>query len=65
MKADEVRLECLRLSHRHDLGPQAIVNRAAAFERYVSKGVQEEAPAPKQEDVETGKQTETAGNPFA
>jgi hypothetical protein len=30
-----LRLECLKLAHRHDHSPQDVVARASEFERYV------------------------------
>lgn len=31
----QIRLECLKLAHRHDLDPERVVERAGSFERYV------------------------------
>lgn len=39
-----IRFECLKLSHRHDLPPEAIVARAKEFEDYVAGSVQAETP---------------------
>ncbi len=34
-KDDSIRLDLLRLVHRHDLSPEQIIERAEKFERYV------------------------------
>lgn len=35
MNVEEIRLECLKLAHRHDLDPERVVERAGQFERYI------------------------------
>jgi hypothetical protein len=40
-----IRLECVKLAHRHDLDPKAVVDRAAEFERYITGFAQEKAPS--------------------
>lgn len=34
--ADYIRLECVKLAHRHDLDAKAIVDRAQVFEAYIN-----------------------------
>jgi hypothetical protein len=38
-----IRLECVKLAHRHDLDPKAVVERATEFERYITGSAQEKA----------------------
>ena len=47
MTAVEIRLECLRLAHRHDLQQETIVERAKAYEAYVSGNAQQAAQSPR------------------
>lgn len=50
MDVVSIRLECLRLAYRHDLGPSDVVARARELEAYVTAG-QPEKPT-------------SAGSPF-
>lgn len=38
MTTDEIRVEILKLAHRHDLEPQQVVERAKVLEAYVTEG---------------------------
>jgi len=33
---ESIRLDCLRLAHRHDLDPERVVERAEVFAKYVN-----------------------------
>jgi hypothetical protein len=35
MEPEQIRLECLKLAHRHDHTAEMVVDRAKVFERYV------------------------------
>lgn len=47
MTAVEIRLECLRLAHRHDLPTETIVERAKGYEAYVSGNAQQASQTPR------------------
>lgn len=55
MNPEQIRLECLKLAHRHDHTAEMVVDRAKVFERYV----QSQAP-----DRKEGRSTK-AINPLA
>jgi len=42
--SSELRLEILKLVHRHDLSPEAIVTRAKAIEAYVTEQQNAQVP---------------------
>jgi len=42
MDPEQIRLECLKLAHRHDHTAEMVVDRAKVFERYVQES---QAPA--------------------
>ena len=51
MSEVDIRLECLRISHRHDLEPQRIVDRARIFESYILSGTRETEPKDQGKDL--------------
>lgn len=55
MSPEQIRLECLKLAHRHDHTAEMVVARAEVFERYI----QSQAP-----DRKVGRPTK-APNPLA
>lgn len=57
MTPEQIRLECLKLAHRHDREPAQVVARAEEYERYVS------SPLPAPEPPRRGRPRK-AGNPF-
>lgn len=36
----QIRMECIKLAHRHDLSPQDVVARAGEYEKYVSGDIE-------------------------
>lgn len=44
MEPEQIRLECLKLAHRHDHTAEEVVARAEMFERYVQSQAPERKP---------------------
>lgn len=61
MTPREVRLECLRLAHRHDYPPVSVIERAKEYEAYVAGQAADAVPVKGQVKQEAEKPTRKRG----